>query len=87
MLVSGRSGRESVESRQPKRSGHFDADGDSAVSDGGPNSVGGVSSASEAEEIEVPVVVGVPPVRPSVAAQRTGFGQFDLWDYQRGVLV
>ena len=82
VLVGGRSGREGVESRQPERdlSGHVDADGDSAVSDGGPDSVGGVSSASEAEEIEVPVVVGVPPVRPSVAAQRAGFGQLDLWD-------
>ena len=67
-------------------SGHVDADGDSAVSDGGPDSVGGVggvSSPSEAEEIEVPVAVGV-SVRPSVAAQRAGFGQFD---HQQGVLV
>ena len=40
----------------------------------------GVSSASEAVEIEVPVAVGVPPVRPSVAAQRAGFGQLDHWD-------
>ena len=61
VLVGGRSGREGVESRQPDRSGHVDADGDSAVSGGGPDSVG-VSNASEAEEIEVPVVVGVPPV-------------------------
>ena len=62
------------------RLGHVDADADSAVSDGGRVSMAGVSSASEAEEIEVPVAVGVPPVRPSVAAQRAGFGQFDHWD-------
>ena len=46
VLVSGRSGREGVESQQPERSGHVDAD----------------------------------PVRPSVAAQRVGFGQLDFWD-------
>ena len=42
--------------------------------------LGGVSSASEAEEIEAPVAVGVLPVRPSVAAQRAGFGQLDHRD-------
>ena len=82
VLVGGRSGRGGVEARHPERDPfvHVDADADSAVSDGGPDSVAGVSSASEAEKIKVPVVVRVPPVRPSVAAQRSGFGQIDHWD-------
>ena len=36
----------------------------------------------EEEEVEVPVVAGLPPVRPSVAAQRSGYAQIDRWNVQ-----
>ena len=39
-------------------------------------------SEEEEQEVEVPVVAGLPPVRPSVAAQRSGFAQLDRWNVQ-----
>ena len=38
------------------------------------------SSASGDEELEVPIVEMMPPVRPSAAIQRAGFVDFDHWD-------
>ena len=50
------------------------------------------SSASRDEELEVPIVEMVPPVRPSAAIQRAGFVDLDNWDLgetfsQRGILM
>ena len=36
----------------------------------------------EEEEVEVPVVAGLPPLRPSVASMRSGFAQVDRWNVQ-----
>ena len=48
------------------------------------DSEGGSSFVSEEEEeVEVPVVAGLPPVRPSVAAQRSGYAQIDRWNVPR----
>ena len=37
------------------------------------------SSVGDEVDVEVPVVAGLPPVRPSIAAQRSGFAQLDHW--------
>ena len=34
------------------------------------------------DDIELPVVAGIPPVRPSIRSQRVGFEQMDDWNLQ-----
>ena len=69
LLVGSRSGREGGKARHPERDppGHADADTDSVVSDGW-------------QECPVRAMQRRLKLRPSVAAQRSGFARSDRWD-------
>ena len=70
---------------QPCRRTPMSTDSDTESVDSGHslNSAEGWSEVSgQDDDIELPVVAGIPPVRPSIRSQRVGFEQTDDWNLQ-----